>query len=532
MGSLSSFVFVFFFIIVLAFPMKPVSGEALYTESRWVVKEGGGRVKLACVNWVSHLDTVVAEGLHKQPLDVISKKIKSMGFNCVRLTWPIYLVTNESLGSLTVRRSFQNLGLLGAIAGVQAKNPDIIDLPLIKAFQAVVKNLGDNDVMVILDNHRTDPGWCCGSTDGNGFFGDEHFDPDLWVQGLTKMATLFRGVPHVVAMSLRNELRGPRQNVPDWFKYMQRGAEAVHSANPDVLVILSGLSFDTDLSFLGGRKPTLTFSKKLVYEAHWYGFTNGKVWVSTNLNQACAQITGNVMSHSGFLLGQGFPLFFSEFGMDLTGSNLNDIRYFHCFMALAAELDFDWALWSLVGSYYYREGVPGTTENYGVLDAEWAQVKNPGFLRRISSLQVPFRGPGVSGGSPHQVIFHPLTGLCVSRKSGGLEPLALGACSDSEGWNYTNQRIVPVKGRNLCLQAGQLGKAVKVAGTCSDSDSRWEMISDSKMHLSSKVSDNSTVCLDVDSNNIVVTSACKCLSTDSTCDPTSQWFKFVDSTRG
>ncbi|XP_054821094.1 glycosyl hydrolase 5 family protein-like [Prosopis cineraria] len=527
MGSFSSFFFSL--ILLLALPMKPVRGASLYAESRWVVNEGGERVKLACVNWVSHLDTPVAEGLHKQPLDVISNKIKSMGFNCVRLTWPLYLLTNDSLASLTVRRSFQNLGLLDVIAAVQAKNPHIIDLPLIKAFQAVVKNLGDNDVMVILDNHRTEPGWCCGGTDGNGFFGDEHFNPDLWVEGLTKMATLFRGVPHVVAMSLRNELRGPRQNVPDWFKYMQSGAEAVHAANSDVLVILSGLSFDTDLSFLAGRTTTLTFSRKLVYEAHWYGFTDGQVWVSTNLNQACARITGNVMRHSGFLLGKGFPLFFGEFGIDLTGSNLNDIRYFHCFMALAAELDFDGALWSLAGGYYFREGVAGTTENYGVLDAEWAQVKNPSFLQRISSLQVPFRGPGVSGGSPHQVIFHPLTGLCVSRKSGP-ESLSLGLCSNSEGWNYTNQQIVPMKDRSSCLQAGQVGKAVKVAGTCSASDSRWEMISDSKMHLSSKVSDNSTVCLDVDSNDVIITGACKCLSTDSACDPTSQWFKLVDST--
>ncbi|KAI9113833.1 hypothetical protein K1719_015084 [Acacia pycnantha] len=85
-------------------------GVALYAESRWVVNEGGERVKLACVNWVAHLDTAVAEGLHKQPLDVISNKIKSMGFNC-------------------------NLGLLDAIDGVEAKSTDIIDLPLTEAFQ-------------------------------------------------------------------------------------------------------------------------------------------------------------------------------------------------------------------------------------------------------------------------------------------------------------------------------------------------------------------------------------------------------------
>ena len=92
-------------------------------------------MKLACVNWVSHLEPMVAEGLSKQPMDAISKKIVSMGFNCVRLTWPLFLVTNDSLASLTVRQSFQSLGLFESIAGIQANNPSIIDLPLIKAYQ-------------------------------------------------------------------------------------------------------------------------------------------------------------------------------------------------------------------------------------------------------------------------------------------------------------------------------------------------------------------------------------------------------------
>lgn len=74
--------------------------------------------------------------------------------------------------------------------------------------------------MVILDNHVTRPGWCCSNTDGNGFFGDQYFKPEEWVHGLTIMASLFRGVSNVVGMSLRNELRGPNQNVDLWYKYV------------------------------------------------------------------------------------------------------------------------------------------------------------------------------------------------------------------------------------------------------------------------------------------------------------------------
>lgn len=48
-------------------------------------------MKLACVNWMSHLDVIVAEELDEKPVDEISKGIKRVGFNCVRLTWPTLL---------------------------------------------------------------------------------------------------------------------------------------------------------------------------------------------------------------------------------------------------------------------------------------------------------------------------------------------------------------------------------------------------------------------------------------------------------
>ncbi|VVA29058.1 PREDICTED: putative leucine-rich repeat [Prunus dulcis] len=62
-----------------------VSAVPLSTSSRWIVDESGQSVKLACMNWVSHLEPVVAEGLSKQSVDAISKRIASLGFNCIRL---------------------------------------------------------------------------------------------------------------------------------------------------------------------------------------------------------------------------------------------------------------------------------------------------------------------------------------------------------------------------------------------------------------------------------------------------------------
>lgn len=59
---------------------------------------------------------------------------------------------------------------------------------------------------------------------------------------------------------------------------MPRAARAVHEANPTALILLSGFSFDTNLSFLA-RSPLhivagSTLDRKIVYEVHWYAWSS------------------------------------------------------------------------------------------------------------------------------------------------------------------------------------------------------------------------------------------------------------------
>ncbi|XP_010026595.2 glycosyl hydrolase 5 family protein [Eucalyptus grandis] len=503
----------------------------LHTDSRWIVDKQGRRVKLACVNWASHLEPMVAEGLDKKPVDWISKQIASMGFNCVRLTWPLFMVTNDSLGSMSVAQSFRDLGLVDYIGGIRQNNPSLLDVSVLAAFRAVVTSLGDNNVMVILDNHISKPGWCCSNRDGNGFFGDQYFDPNLWIKGLTRMATMIRRIGNVVGMSLRNELRGPKENLRDWLRYMERGAEVVHSANPHVLVIASGLYYDTDLWFLGHIPMKVSFARKLVFELHWYASSSGTVWEDGNANERCKDATDKVMSKAGFILNQGMPLFVSEFGGELSGQNVNDDRYFNCFFGVAAKLDFDWALWTIVGSYYLRKGIVGMEETFGVLNKDFSGPRNASFLQRISALQAPFQG-ATSSSPTRRILFHPLTGLCIQRKR-EQEQLQLGACNESEAWTHTRHHTIRMRGTDLCMQADRLEKPVKLSTNCADHGSRWKTISESKMHFSSNiVGSNVTVCLDIDfSTKTVIASPCKCLREDATCNPASQWFELVNMTR-
>ncbi|XP_042519107.1 glycosyl hydrolase 5 family protein-like [Macadamia integrifolia] len=510
---------------VLALPTLP-----LHTNSRWIADEDDIRVKLACVNWVGHLQPMLAEGLSKQPLDTISKKIVSMGFNCVRLTWPTFMVTNETLSSMTVRQSFQTYNLLESIAGLQVNNPSLLDITVLQALQEVVKNLGENNVMVILDNHVSKPMWCCNRYDGNGFFGDHYFKPRTWLDGLYRIATMFNGVPNVIGMSLRNELRGPRTNNSVWYNFMQKGAEVVHDANPNILVLISGNDFDKDLGMLKNQPFNVSFKEKLVFEVHWYSFAATDAWMHGNPNDVCASQVHFLRDHAFFLLDQGYPLFMSEWGVNLRESNVADNRYSSCFFALAAELDLDWALWTLMGSNYYRENVMAMNEYYGVLNWDWSEVRNPSFMQRLSALQSPFRGPGLSDQEQYDVIYHPLTGLCIPKSPDEpIVPVTLGSCAQPEAWTYTPEKNLQIKDTYYCLLAVGEGKSVEfgAAGACNRPTAKWERITSSKFHFSTKV-DNTTLCMDLGSNNTIVTNQCKCLT--GSCEPATQWFHIIPST--
>jgi hypothetical protein len=52
------------------------------------------------------------------------------------------------------------------------------------------------------------------------------------------------------------------------------------------------------------------------------------------------------------------------------------------------------------------------------------------------------------------------------------------------------------------------------------------------MHVSAELTKNGTrVCLDASPAGAIITNQCKCLSVDPTCDPESQWFKVIVSSR-
>ncbi|XP_057802744.1 glycosyl hydrolase 5 family protein-like [Salvia miltiorrhiza] len=506
------------------------SSWPLSTNSRWIVDDASGkRVKLACVNWPSHLEPMIAEGLEKKPINVIVKKISETGFNCVRFTWSTYMFTRPDYGNLTVSKSLERFNLSAAKAGIAKNNPRFLNMSVVQLHKAVVDELGKNKVMVVLDNHVSRPTWCC-SGDGNGFFGDADFSPEEWLRGLAAVAKAYKAHPAVVGMSMRNELRGSRQNEADWYKYMQQGANTIHAQSPDFLVIVSGLNFDNNLGFLKSKPLAVNVRNKLVYEAHWYSFGIPAEKWAAQTNQLCATVTKWARDNYLFLIAgnNSFPLFLSEFGINQRGDDLADNRYISCLLAAVAEADLDWALWALQGSYILREGHVNLEEIYGVLDINWDHPRNPAFLDRLQVIR-QINQDFKSKHPTYYILFHPLSGQCVHVVKNGI---VVATCKNASRWDH-HQDGGPIKlaGSPWCLGVAGDGTTPRVSKDCS---SKWKLVSSTGLHLAAQDGRGKHLCLEKNaSDSKLVTKKCLCVGDNladlPTCaqNPEAQWFKLI-----
>ncbi|CAI9094204.1 OLC1v1029898C1 [Oldenlandia corymbosa var. corymbosa] len=520
------------FIIAILLIFSSLSSSScavpLSTRSRWIVDDSGKRVKLACVNWAGHIQ-MLPEGLNKQPLSNIAKQISSMGFNCVRLTYATYMFTRH--GHLNVGEYLEHNKLTLALEGVKKHNPNILNLSVWDAQKAVIDALGSQGVMVILDCHVSKPKWCCNDNDGNGFFGDQYFDPQDWLNALSTVAKRYINTPMVIGMSLRNEFRGRRQDQNVWYTYVEQGANLIHKKNPNVLILISGLGYDIDLSFLKKKPLNLNLHNKLVYEIHRYAFSQAQYgfWSNTSINYMCQKVAQEIEAKSGFLRGgrqNGAPLMLTEFGIDLDQNSQPDTSFVTCLLAWLAENDLDWAIWSGHGSYYLRDGKQDADESYGMFDGTWSKVRNPGFHTKLQLVQQILQAP-FSTQPMDRVMYHPLSGSCGMAQGNEVQA---GDCLKTSVWSFNGDGSpIRLKGSNQCLKAAGEGSPVVLTDYCSGESSSWKLAPKSMYQLSN----GNGLCLHFDSSisNKVLTKKCIVTDPDYVKLPgqESQWFVLVQS---
>ncbi|XP_022975076.1 uncharacterized protein LOC111474049 [Cucurbita maxima] len=153
-----------------------------------------GRVKI--VGFIKkRFESMLIEGLNHRPLKELADEAIKLRFNCVRLTYATQMFTRYA--NRTVEENFDLLDLEQAKAGLAQYNSFVLNKTIAEAYEAVVDVLGESGLMVIADNHMSQPRWCCSLDDGNGFFGDRYFDPQEWLQGLSLVVQRFSKKPTV-----------------------------------------------------------------------------------------------------------------------------------------------------------------------------------------------------------------------------------------------------------------------------------------------------------------------------------------------
>lgn len=225
-----------------------------------------------------------------------------------------------------------------------------------------------------------------------------------------------------MSMSLYNELRPPMSdqdgleklletyNWETWYAQMKRGANAIHERNPDVLIFLSGLSGDMDLSPVVDGTPLepseATFNKtdfapgfedKLVLELHSYDIVN-PVTECTSYSEELLESGFSAMHPDSSAPGNlskaikmprktatrnRFPVMMTEWGFAQDKTTWRDGTYARCVQDFLRNQvpGAGWFIWSLGGSYYLREDKQDADEAWGLLNHNWSDWRSPAFIK-------------------------------------------------------------------------------------------------------------------------------------------------------
>jgi endoglucanase len=361
----------------------PLPALPLSTSSRWIVDAAGRRVKLAGVNWfgAEELDHVVG-GLDHQPLPLIARRIRQLGFNVVRVPWSNEMVQTDPV-----------------IADERlAANPTLQGKRAMGVLDAVVDALGAEGLMVVLCNHVSRAEWCCTDNDGNGLWWNARYPERNWLADWRTMALRYRDRPFVIGADLRNEPRsGARWGGPgplDWRGAAERGGKAVLDVAPQWLIIVEGVSYATDLT--GAYSHPLSFPGRLVYSVHDYSWFHKGVTTYEALHKRLGDKWGFLLTqHKRFTA----PVWVGEFGTfhrpaSIDSDTDSNGLWFRLFRRYLRDADIDWCYWGLNGTMSRGTGrTLGAEEGYGVLDVNWREPALAEHSGALQDLQEATQGP-------------------------------------------------------------------------------------------------------------------------------------------
>jgi endoglucanase len=275
--------------------------------------------RLRSVNWYgAEEQNLVVDGLQEHSLSQIVAEIKAAGFNAVRLPFSNEMI-ELSLAPTPVHVCDAAVAADPTLAGH--------DLTPLQVFDATLREITRQGLLVILDDHTTDAKWSGAAGDENGLWFNGSFTTSTWEDDWLTVVRDFGSIPGVVGVDLRNEPRTDNtgtaptwdnsQDPQNWRMAASDAGSRILSADPHLLVFVEGLDFAKDLSRAGADPVELadplkqtSYESQLVYEAHDYDSYHGSV----QNPESAGQMRDEFNHYWGYLLDEGHPVWIGEFG--------------------------------------------------------------------------------------------------------------------------------------------------------------------------------------------------------------------------
>ncbi|MFG3040805.1 glycoside hydrolase family 5 protein [Streptomyces sp. NPDC048330] len=357
----------------------------LSTRGRWIVDADGDRFKLKSANWhgaqgswngsgdiadpANHHDAEKSDqlplGLDRAPVAGILADFHALGINSIRLPF-----SNEMLHD---QRPVPDAAV--------AANPQLRGKTPLQVFDAVIAATTAEGFAVVLNDHTNTSRWCCG-LDGNERWNTSQTTA-RWEDDWLFLARRYKDNKRVVGADLYNEVRRTitddanwgRGDGHDWWAATQRlGDRLLTEANPDLLVVVEGINWqgipaDGLFHWRPTLEPartlshTLVASDKLVYSAHFYGYTGPNHTGATGTGETHDWRYQELSRDDLFatLRRQAFfvsadtgrhytaPVWISEFGIGADETDPKARAWFGNFVDDLIANDADFAYWPLVG---------------------------------------------------------------------------------------------------------------------------------------------------------------------------------------
>jgi endoglucanase len=347
----------------------------LHTSGSQIMDVSGQVAGLSGLNWFGfETSNNAPHGLWARSWQDMLDQIKSEGYNVIRLPF-----SNAMLKQ----------GVMPSGIDYQ-KNPDLTGLTSLQVMDRIVLGADQRSIKVILDNHRSTPG---SGPESNGLWYTSEYPENAWIADWKMLAIRYKHIPGVIGVDLRNEPHnacwGCGAPSKDWQLAAEKAGNAVLSVNPNLLIIVEGVSgYNGQYTWWGGNlmgakehPVRLNLPHRLVYSAHEYpGTVYPQPWFSD------PRYPNNLPAvwdkYWGYLVQENIaPVLIGEFGTRYETEK--DRQWLQAFQGYIRQNHLSWTFWSLN---------PDSGDTGGLLQDDWTSIQQPkqDILKKI---QYPFISP-------------------------------------------------------------------------------------------------------------------------------------------